>query len=120
MSVLMAINVYKYKVQALQDKLFRAAKQSLDRQFGALYDKIYRTDVLVTSWEKVRSNDGAPGVDEQDFESIEGEIGVAAFLAELQSELRSEEYRATAVRRCWIEKPGKPEKRPLGIPTVFP
>jgi group II intron reverse transcriptase/maturase len=114
----MAINVYKFKVQALQGKLFRAAKQSLDRKFGALYDKIYREDVLWTSWAKVRSNEGAPGIDEQDFEYIEGEIGVGAFLAELQSELRSEKYRATAVRRCWIEKPGKPEKRPLGIPVI--
>ena len=118
MSVIMAINVYKVKVQALQDKLFRAAKQSLDRKFGALYDKIYREDVLGMSWEKVRSNDGAPGVDEQDFEYIEEEIGVAEFLSELQSELRSEKYRATAVRRCWIDKPGKPEKRPLGIPVI--
>jgi len=114
----MAINVYKIKVQALQDKLFRAAKQSLDRKFGALYDKIYREDILWMSWEKVRSNDGAPGIDEQDFKYIEEEIGVATFLAELQSELRSEKYRATAVRRCWIEKPGKPEKRPLGIPVI--
>ena len=118
MSVFMAINVYKFKVQALQDKLYRAAKQSLDRKFGALYDKIYREDILWMSWEKVRSNDGAPGIDEEDFEYIEEEIGVAAFLSELQSELRNEKYRATAVRRCWIDKPGKPEKRPLGIPVI--
>ena len=104
MSVLLAINVHKRKVQALQDKLFRAAKQSLDRKFGALYDKIYRTDVIVTSWERVKSNYGAPGVDEQDFAYIEEEIGVEEFLSELQSELRNEEYRATAVRRCWIDK----------------
>ncbi len=112
MSVFMAINVHRLKVQALQDKLFRAAKQSLDRKFGALYDKIYREDVLWASWEKVRSNAGAPGIDECDFEYIETEIGVAKFLSELQADLRAEVYHATAVRRCWIDKPGKPEKRP--------
>ena len=38
------------KVQALQSKLSHAAKQSLDRKFGALYDKIYREDVVLEAW----------------------------------------------------------------------
>jgi group II intron reverse transcriptase/maturase len=105
-------------VRALQNTLFRAAKQSLDRKFGALYDKVYREDVLWTAWRQVRANDGAPGVDRQSFEHIEDVIGVEAFLAELTEELREQRYRPQAVRRCWIEKPGKPEKRPLGIPVI--
>jgi group II intron reverse transcriptase/maturase len=105
-------------VQALQDKLSRAAKQTLDRRFGALYDKIYREDVLEEAWERVRANDGAPGVDRQSFEHIEEVLGVADFLAQIATELRERRYRATPVRRCWIDKPGKPEKRPLGIPII--
>jgi len=58
-------------VQALPDKLSRAAKQTLDRRFGALYDKLYREDVLEEAWQRVRANDGAPGVDRQSFEHIE-------------------------------------------------
>ena len=54
-------------VRALQRKLYRAAKQSLDRRFGALYDKIYREDVLWEAWKRVKANDGAPGVDEESF-----------------------------------------------------
>jgi RNA-directed DNA polymerase len=50
------------KVQALQSTLSRAAKQTLDRKFGALYDKIYRRDVLREAWKRVRANDGAPGI----------------------------------------------------------
>jgi len=43
MSAQGAINVQN-KVSDLQSKLYHAAKQSLDRRFGALYDKIYRED----------------------------------------------------------------------------
>lgn len=106
------------KVRALQEALSRAAKQSLDRRFGALYDKVYREDVVWTAWRQVRANDGAPGIDRQTFEHIEDVIGVEVFLSELAGELREQRYRCRAVRRCWIEKPGKPEKRPLGIPVI--
>jgi retron-type reverse transcriptase len=101
------------KVQALQSKLSHAAKQSLDRRFGALYDKIYREDVLWVAWNRVRANKGAPGIDGESIEYIEEVIGVEAFLEEIREELHSKRYRPKAVRRCWIDKPGKPEKRPL-------
>jgi len=108
------------KVQALQARLSHAAKQSLDRRFGALYDKLYRRDVLTEAWVKVKvkANKGAPGIDQQSFEYIEEEIGVKAFLDEIEQELRSRTYGPKPVKRCWIEKPGKPEKRPLGIPVI--
>lgn len=108
----------RLKVRLLQDKLSRAAKQSLDRRFGALYDKLYREDVLWTAWQQVRVNRGAPGVDRQSIEYIEEVIGVEEFLSRIGEELREKRYRPQAVRRCWIDKPGKPEKRPLGIPVV--
>ena len=117
MSAQKAINM-RSKVRALQSTLSRAAKQSLDRRFGALYDKIYREDVLWVAWERVRANDGAPGVDRQSFDEIEKEIGVEAFLKEIAEKLRAQRYRPLPVRRCWIDKPGKPEKRPLGIPVI--
>lgn len=106
------------KVQVLQFKLSRAAKRSLDRRFGALYDKIYRRDVLREAWKRVRANKGAPGIDEQDFEWIERELGIRGFLEEIRGELKRQRYRPKPVKRCWIEKPGKPDKRPLGIPVI--
>jgi group II intron reverse transcriptase/maturase len=108
----------RLKVCSLQDKLSRAAKQSLDRRFGAVYDKLYREEVLWTAWQQVRVNRGAPGVDRQSIAHIEEVVGVEAFLAEIGEELRQKRYRPQAVRRCWIDKPGKAEKRPLGIPVV--
>jgi group II intron reverse transcriptase/maturase len=112
------MNMRRNKVRALQRKLYRAAKQSLDRRFGALYDKVYREDILWEAWYRVRANNGKPGVDEQDFTTIEQEIGVEEFLAELGQELREQRYRPRLVRRRWIDKPGRAEKRPLGIPVI--
>jgi group II intron reverse transcriptase/maturase len=112
------MNMRIIKVQALQSKLSHAAKQSLDRRFGALYDKIYREDVLWMAWSRVRANKGCPGIDDESIEYIENEIGVETFLGGIGEDLRAKRYRPRPVRRCWIDKPGKPEKRPLGIPVV--
>jgi RNA-directed DNA polymerase len=106
------------RVNELQDTLSRAAKQSLDRKFGALYDKIYRSDVLWEAWKRVKKNKGAPGVDGQTIEYIEEVIGVVPFLVDLQQELHAQDYRPEAVLREWIPKPGSTQKRPLGIPVV--
>jgi RNA-directed DNA polymerase len=117
MSAQGAINV-RNKVSDLQSKLSYAAKQSLDRKFGSFYDKIYHEDVIWEAWKRVKANKGGPGVDEQDFEYIEENIGVEQFLMEIRDELRSERYRPLPVLRCYIDKPGKPGKRPLGIPII--
>jgi group II intron reverse transcriptase/maturase len=117
MSAQRAIKVQN-KVSDLQSKLSHAAKQSLDRKFGCLYDKLYRKDILEEAWKRVRSNKGAPGVDQEDFECIEEEIGVEEFLTEIGHELKTYTYKPQPVLRCYIDKPGKPEKRPLGIPVI--
>jgi group II intron reverse transcriptase/maturase len=105
-------------VNEFQDTLSRAAKQSLDRKFGALYDKIYRSDVLWEAWKRVKKNKGASGIDGQTIEYIESVIGVVPFLMELQEELHTQDDEPEAVLRQWIPKPGSSDKRPLGIPGV--
>jgi len=113
-----AINLLE-TVQALQQTLSLAAKQSLDRRFGALYDKVYRLDVLWCAWRQVRANGGGPGIDGETLEYIETEIGEMEFLLELRDELQNETYRAQPVKRVWIEKPGRKDaRRPVGIPIV--
>ena len=104
------------KVQKLQAALHAKAKESPKFRFYALYDKVYRADVLFTAFWQCRRNDGAPGVDGQTFEQII-DYGVERWLGELAEELRTKRYEPQAVRRVWIPKPdGK--RRPLGIPTI--
>lgn len=104
------------KVRELQHALWAAAKQSEGRRFHALYDRIYRGDVLVAAWGRVRKNRGAAGVDRITLAAVE-EFGVARMLGELQEQLRSGSYRPAPARRVDIPKPDG-SRRPLGIPTV--
>ncbi len=104
------------KTRRLQIKLYLAAKRNRNRRFHALYDKVYRTDVLERAWTQVAQNRGAPGVDAQTIEAIEAQ-GVGPFLAELQEELKAGTYRPQAVRLVLIPKP-QGGQRPLGIPVV--
>jgi len=104
------------KVRELQRKLWVCAKQSKTRRFHALYDRIYRGDVLWEAWKRVRSNRGAAGVDAETIQAIE-QYGVEKFLAETQAVLQAGQYRPQPVRRHYIPK-GEGKQRPLGIPTV--
>ena len=93
-----------FKVGKLQTALHTKAKNSPDYRFYALYDKIYRRDVLGFAYERCRSNRGAPGVDGQSFADIE-EYGVGQWLDELVEQLRNETYQPQPVRRVSIPKP---------------
>jgi RNA-directed DNA polymerase len=104
------------KVRQLQRQLWMAAKRSPGRRFHALYDRIFRRDVLREAWERVRANRGAAGVDQQTLADVEA-YGVERMLAELQYDLQAGGYRPSPVRRQVIPKPDG-GKRPLGIPTV--
>jgi RNA-directed DNA polymerase len=105
------------KIRNLQRGLYVKAKNEPKYRFYALYDKVYRDDILLHAYELAKANEGEPGVDGVSFEQIEESGGEAALLAKLKEELKTGTYRPQAVRRVYIPKPEGGE-RPLGIPTI--
>jgi len=105
------------KVQKLQAALHAKAKGSPNCRFHAVYDKVYRIDVLTHAYALCQTHQGAAGVDGQGFEDIESQ-GLERWLGELAEALRTKTYRPQAVRRVYIPKPDG-RQRPLGIPTVL-
>ena len=103
-------------VRQLQRRLWAAAKQSPERRFHALYDRMWRSDVLDEAWKRVRKNRGSAGLDSQTIAEVE-QYGVERFLVEVGDVLRAGEYRPSATLRRYIPK-ADGKQRPLGIPTV--
>src|SRR2546421_7236770 len=104
------------KVGKLQETLHAKAKRAPNYRFYALYDKVYRADVLWHAYQCCRSNDGSAGVDGQTFADIEA-YGVEKWLGEVAEELRRKTYRPQAVRRGGVPKAGG-EARTVGDSTI--
>ncbi len=104
-------------IRTLQRKLYRKAKQEPACRFHALYDKVYRADILSHAYALVRAKKGSAGIDGVTFEVIEANEGVTAFIAELEEALRNKTYKPDPVKRVMIPK-SDGSQRPLGIPTI--
>ena len=104
-------------VQKLQTALHAKAKEDPSFRFYALYDKLYRADILQYAYACCKANQGAAGVDEERFEDIEA-YGLDRWLGELAQELRSKTYQPQAVRRVFIPKQSGTGLRPLSIPPI--
>jgi RNA-directed DNA polymerase len=104
------------RIRQLQRALYLRAKQDQPFRAYALYDKVYRPDILAHAYALAKANGGAPGPDGCTFEQIEAD-GPEGLLTELREALRTKVYRPGPVRRVYIPKLSGGE-RPLGIPTV--
>ena len=107
---------HKTKHENSDRELYLAAKRSRNRRFHALYDRIFRPDILWRAWGEVRRNGGSAGVDGVTIEEVERE-GVEQFLDQIAQDLKAGKYRPQPVRRVYIPK-SDGRQRPLGIPAV--
>ena len=106
------------QIRDLRMKLYHKAKQEKEFRFYALYDKVYRADIIEFAYRLVSAKRGAPGIDGITFTAIEGmEGGAVRYCAQIAEELRSKTYKPMPVRRVYIPKPDG-NRRPLGIPTI--
>jgi RNA-directed DNA polymerase len=104
------------RLRNLQRALYRRAKKEPHFRAYALYDKVYRSDILAHAYALTKANGGAPGPDGLTFEEIEAQ-GREGLLEELREELNTNTYRPGPVRRVYIPKLTGGE-RPLGIPNI--
>jgi group II intron reverse transcriptase/maturase len=108
----------KQKAERFSTTLYQCAKANPKRKFHALYDKIYRPDILKSAWLRVKDNKGSAGIDGITIDEVVNEIGESTFLNDLYKKLKTETYRPSPVKRVWIPKTNSEKMRPLGIPTI--
>src|SRR5262249_39726016 len=89
------------KIRTRQGTPYVKAKQEPTRRFHALYDKVWRDDLLAYAYACCRANGGAPGVDGETFARIEAD-GVDRWLSTVREEVRSERYNPRPVKRVMI------------------
>jgi retron-type reverse transcriptase len=102
------------KVRKLQDALHSKAKNAPPYRFYALYDKLYRDNILLFPYDRCKANGGSVAVDGQTFADVEA-YGLKRWLDELTQQLREGTYQSQPVRRVFMPK-GDGKQRPLGIP----
>lgn len=106
------------KIILLRQKLNEKARTEPTFKFYALYDRVYRLDVLETAYRLARANKGSAGIDGITFGMIEkDDVDAKKFLTQIHEELKEKRYKASPVKRVYIPK-ANGKQRPLGIPTI--
>lgn len=107
-------------IHKIQTSFARKAQAEPEHKFQDLWHILCREDWIRTALTKTLTNSGAKtaGMDGVSKSSLKDEGRQTVFIENLKAELKSGSYKPTPVRRVWIPKPGKNEKRPLGIPTI--
>src|SRR5690606_27239386 len=110
---------HRYKAERFvwSGKMLEALDKGVKgNKWFSLIDKVIKATTLELAWAKVRSNAGACGADGITVKRYAK--GSQTRLLAVKEQIERNDYQPQSIKRVWIPKPGSPEKRPLGIPTV--
>jgi group II intron reverse transcriptase/maturase len=110
------------QLREIQDKLYQHSKEVYDAggrpAFKGLLEIMTAEPTIVTAIHNIKSNKGSetPGVDFKTMRKDYLEKPYQWVIKDIQNAFKH--FQAQKIRRKYIDKPGKTEKRPLGIPTI--
>ena len=110
------------QLREIQDKLYQHSKEVYDAggrpAFKGLLEIMSAEATIITAIHNIKSNHGSetPGVDSKTMRNDYLHKSFSWVVNDIQSAFRH--YEPQKIRRVYIDKPGKSEKRPLGIPTI--
>lgn len=110
------------ELKELLQTIYGIAKNNYDNDkesnFTGILEIVASEPNIISAIHKIKSNKGSttPGVDNNDINHYL-EMNTEDLLKEVRNRLNN--YNPEMIKRVWIPKPGKSEKRPLGIPTII-
>ncbi|GBN28907.1 Putative uncharacterized protein YkfC [Araneus ventricosus] len=104
------------KLQDLRRKIYTKAKTEPEWRFWGIYVHVCKIETLEEAYKLTKKSNGAPGIDEVTFESIEA-MGVRKYLQRIRHELITKTYNPNRNRRKEIPKSGG-KFRKLNIPCI--
>lgn len=110
------------ELRKIQDKLYQHSKEVYNAggrpAFKGLLEIMSAEATITTAIHNIKSNHGSetPGVDGKRMRKDYLQKSHQWVICDIQKAFQH--FEAQKIRRVYIDKPGKAEKRPLGIPTI--
>ena len=110
------------ELREIQDRLYQHSKEVYDAggrpAFKSLLEIMSAEATIITAIHNIKSNHGSetPGVDSKTMRKDYLYKPFPWVVKDIQKAFRH--FEPQKIRRVYIDKPGKAEKRPLGIPTI--
>ena len=110
------------ELKKIQDEMYRITSKCIESKeipkFKGLVEIMSSEVVIMTAIHNIKANKGSktPGIDQKIIDKDYLQKDYYEVVTDIQNSFTN--YKPDMVRRKWIPKPGKQEKRPLGIPTI--
>ncbi len=110
------------QLREIQDKLYQHSKEVYNAggrpAFKGLLEVMSAEATIITAIHNIKGNRGSetPGVDSKTMRKDYLQRSHSWVIKDIQNAFKH--FEPQKIRRVYIDKPGKTEKRPLGIPTI--